>query len=208
MSQDDYGTERADAQEDFDSEAFAGPGFEISPGFVDATLERVVADQREIEIEAARVEEITFPRELLACYAVPISDDFVERTAARSTWRSTLDTYQVPPVTADFVDRTLAALRLGSAARMRVLQGTGTRGTRIRRWSLAAAAVLVAGLVLVFAVAGGRGLDGPVVAQLLNATSPAPWSTALAERDSGSDLRLVPYDHLSLVAARADRRGD
>lgn len=177
---------------------------EISSDFVDRTIERVVDDRDEIEAEAARVEEIELPRDLLDRFAPPaVSEGFVERVAGavcsarESSWNALLEAFTPPKPTEDFVDRTLSALRLErSGLRLVAVDAVPEPAPRPRRsrsrLALVAAALLVATVAFGFL---GNGSDSPpkvlVTAQHF---TPAPWSTAVTAlaMDHNDDLVFHP----------------
>jgi hypothetical protein len=201
-----------DAFDDGPDELVSGPLPPISPGFVDRTLERIVADLAEIRAEAEVVDRDPLPRALLDAWQVPPSSpDFVARTAAAiaadraargADWQRMLHSYTVPAISADFVARTLDAL--GATPRARA------RRTPSRRLLVAAAAaVLIVAIGLVMVLSGSRRPPRPrIEGTSAHDFSPAFWSTAAsraAERGRPG-VRLEPVDPLVVMARHAGGR--
>ncbi len=167
---------------------------EISADFVERTFKLVLEDQLSIANEAAQVEDIQFPGEVLSAYAAPDpSGDFTRQLMSRMSQagQSTLASYSVPEPSADFVERTLAALHL---PRLRARRQTAVR--TLAPW-VALAAMLLATLLLLTP-------DPPPASTSATAYSPSPWATVMAEqmrdRDLGN-LGLGAADPLLLLAS-------
>ncbi|MHC5063467.1 MAG: hypothetical protein ACYTG5_05780 [Planctomycetota bacterium] len=179
---------------------------EVSADFVDSCLQKVLADQQEIASEAARVDEVEIPREVLDAFTVPDpKTDFASRLAAQvgedrkrrqSEWRSLLRSFSAPEPTRTFVDRTLAALRGPAAA---VLPGPGLWNRRL----LAAAAALVLAVGLQWSLLQTR-LE-PLDRASAQDSSPVFWGTSL-QRQRSPGIRFESLDGLRLIS-RPDKRG-
>ncbi len=127
-----------------------------SADFVERTLARVTAERARIDAEAQKVEEFQFDPGFLEQLDAPeVAADFVDRTLdkvmARRQLRESRDRalehlvreYKVPPVSEDFVRRTLRAL--GSRARRPASAAPRRQGLW---WAAAAAALLLAAPLL------------------------------------------------------------
>ncbi len=212
---------------DFRPEDFTAPlpgGLEISSAFVESTLARVRADRDAIERDAARVDEMPLPRDLLAAYAAPApAADFVARTWSRieterarddERFETLLSTFAVPSTHPDFVARTLDALRVERSG-LRLL-GTDhpRRGIERRvaparhRMSLLTAAAALALFALAWALwprGDAREKTTEIAVESAQQFTPVVWATSLErmnERDSGG-IRFEPVDALHLLAAEA-----
>lgn len=192
----------------------------ISPGFVESCLKATLTDRARIEAEAAKVEEIQFPAELLAAYHLPPTDpDFVsrvhrevlvDRLAHRAQWRRLLHTYHIPEPSRDFVRRTLTALTpIGAPLptdSQGVRAGAASPGRNVfwgRRAVAAAAAVLLA-VALNFALIRSELPESASASMRVSAQdfSPVPWGTALERpgiaRSRGAGLRFEAISGLQV----------
>lgn len=226
----------APSGDDFRPEDFLPPeagGPTVSPDFVARTFAKVRADQARIRDEAARVDEIRFPRELLDAYTIPpVGPGFVDAALARvredagaaalddDALHALLANYAPPSVSGDFVERTLDALRLAprpEAGRLRALpEAPSSAPRRATAWRFAAAAAAVIAIGLAIA---NRGSDSktpedpfatvPVVASSQEFT-PAALGTALSrwkdEADGG--VRFEPIDGLLFLASAGEGRAE
>ena len=176
----------------------------VSPDFVERTCQRVIEDQQRIAEEAERVDEIQFPERFFAAYGTPEpSVSFTARLMARMRAGEDpplvrlMSIDSVPEPSQDFVERTLAALRV---PRLRALPSPPAARLRILAPWAAAAAILVVALL-----AWPRPSEPPTTPTAA-AFSASPSATAMAgqirARDVGS-LNLRAADPLLMLARGA-----
>jgi hypothetical protein len=194
------------------------PAPRIRPGFVDATLARVLADAAERtsgDTEAPGAAPPELPAGLLAAFAAPApSAGFVDKVATAvqrdraEGWRELLLHYESPEPSPEFVARTMRALGSRPAARRPL--------TFLRRAAvatvLAAAALILAAVLWPQPVRGPQSLQaaafGHVPVAFAAAFSPSPIAAlvrASRNRGTGLDaeaLPAMPADGLALLVTR------
>lgn len=184
------------------------PAPDVTPGFVDDTVARILADRRHPE---ADTEPPSLPADALAAFAPPTaSPDFVASTLAavqrdrHANWRSLLARYVAPEPSPDFVRRTLRALQ---HERPR-LQDTHRR-LRVLTLALTAAAAVLLALAL-WPTRRTQTLEHALASALPASTamrhSPAPLATLVSLTESAADPFALPHAEPDR-GARYRRRG-
>jgi hypothetical protein len=191
----DDATRRPDAEPNLDKPADGSWLDDAYPlvdaDFVGSTLDRVLSDRDEIESEAACVEQVRFPAGFLTTYTVPVTrSTFVEDTLARVVadrvagrnlqtdedyeFHALIEQAQVPKPSADFVDRTLAAIMQDPER----LAPAPIRSVFARRFSVIAS---LAAIVLCAIVIFWNSERPPVQSRPI--TAPIAWASLLSEAD-------------------------
>jgi hypothetical protein len=182
----------------------------IRPGFVDATLARVLADAAERAVgdpEAAGTDAPELPAGLLAAYAVPgPSRGLVDRIAGAvqrdraESWRELLLQYETPEPSPEFVARTVRALRSGAPARSPL---PFLRRTAMVT-ALAAAALIVVAVLWPQPPRGPQSLQAAALQEVPAASAAAYSPTPIAALVRASRTRRAGLDAQALPAVPAD----